>query len=412
MSAERRRLRLAWLRSLAVPGSLWRTGAGRPLSSSPRVLLIRPDHLGDLLFVTPAVRLLRLSLPCAHLACMVGPWGKPVLERNPHLDELIVCEFPGFSRAPKPSLLAPYRALTYWSTILRPQRFDVAVILRFDHWWGALLAYLAGIPHRIGFAIPECQPFLTQAIAYDSGHHEVLQNWMLASGLVEQTRAVRQVPDTSSAAESTASCSLQQLQATGARLEFRVIEGDQVYVSDYLASHGVAAGDRLVAIHPGAGAAVKLWGAEAWAQVADAIAERCQARIVITGGRDELDLAWSVYAHMRAEAIVAAGDTSLGQLAALFQRCRLVLGPDCGPLHLAVAAGTPTVHLYGPVDAQKFGPWGPPGKHVVLVSERACIPCNRLDYSDRELPEHPCVRDISVDSVLQAVRQLLQAIWQ
>ena len=147
---------------------------------------------------------------------------------------------------------------------------------------------------------------------------------------------------------------------------------------------------------------------EAWAQVADAIADRWQARIVITGGRDELDLAWSVYARMYSDAIVAAGDTTLGQLAALFERCRLVMGPDCGPLHLALATGTPTVHLHGPVDPRKFGPWGDPEKHLVLTSDRECIPCNRLDYSFQELPSHPCVREITTEAVLGAADRLLE----
>jgi len=137
------------------------------------------------------------------------------------------------------------------------------------------------------------------------------------------------------------------------------------------------------------------------------LAASCPARIVITGSRDELDLAWSVSARMRSEAIVAAGDTSLAQLAALFARCRLVLGPDCGPLHLAVAAGTPTVHLYGPVDVHKFGPWGAPERHLVVTSNRACIPCDRLDYSPEELADHPCVREIPVHDVVEAARKLL-----
>jgi len=154
---------------------------------------------------------------------------------------------------------------------------------------------------------------------------------------------------------------------------------------------------------------VKLWRPEGFAQVADTLAARYQLVPVISGGPGELDLAWSVCAHTRAECIVAAGDTSLGELAALFQRCRLVVGPDCGPLHLAVAVGTPTVHLYGPVDAGKFAPWGNPVKNVVLTSQRECIPCNRLDYRMEELPCHPCVYDITPQAVVEAADRLLAA---
>jgi heptosyltransferase-2/heptosyltransferase-3 len=90
-------------------------------------------------------------------------------------------------------------------------------------------------------------------------------------------------------------------------------------------------------------------------------------------------------------------------------RCRLVLGADSGPLHLAVAVGTPTVHLYGPVDSRTFGPWGDPARHIVLTSDMDCIPCNRLDYREDELEAHPCVRDISEAQVTEAARRLLDS---
>ena len=106
--------------------------------------------------------------------------------------------------------------------------------------------------------------------------------------------------------------------------------------------------------------------------------------------------------------MVAAGETGLGELAAIMARCQLVLGVDSGPLHLAVAMGTPTVHLFGPVDKRAFGPWGDPAHHVVVTSEMDCIPCNRLDYTPSELDGHPCVRNITVEQVLEAVEKLVE----
>jgi lipopolysaccharide heptosyltransferase II len=387
MKANRERLRLVLLRAFRALSAPFHPHQPPALPAAPRILLIRPDHLGDLLFATPALRVLRTAFPDAHLACMVGSWGKAVLETNPHLDEIMTCEFPAFSRKPQTSLLDPYRVLAQWATALKPRRFDLAIVLRFDHWWGALLAYLAGIPRRLGHAISECQPFLTQAVPYRSGQHEVKQNLELVQQVMRDNG--RQLPNPS------------------LQLEFTVPVGDQDSVAAWLASRSVGSEECLLGIHPGAGAPVKLWRAEAFAEVADALIERWRCRVVITGGPQEIDLAWSVYAHMRADAIVAAGDTTLGQLAALFRRCRLVIGPDCGPLHLAVAMDTPSIHLYGPVDRRKFGPWGDSKRHLVLTSERACIPCNRLDYSSDELPSHPCVREISVAAVLDAAHSML-----
>jgi lipopolysaccharide heptosyltransferase II len=391
MRSSRQTLRLAILRLLAAlplcPAPSVRQAGGK----GPSILLIRPDHIGDLLFATPALRALRRACPDAHLTAMVGPWGQAVVANNPNLDEIIVCEFPAFDHKPKTSFLAPYRVARQWADQLRSRHFDMAVVLRFDHWWGALLVHLARIPCRLGYAIAECEPFLSQAVPYESHRHEVLQNLALVEAAMR------------SMGGAIANDSLS--------LDFPLREQDREYIAHYLAGQGVppclAEQEPLIAIHPGAGAPVKQWLPEAWAQVGDVLAAANAARIVITGSRDELDLAWSVSAHMRFEAIVAAGDTSLPQLAALFERCQLVIGPDCGPLHLAVAVGTPTVHLYGPVDVAKFGPWGAPEKHMVVTSGRACIPCNRLDYSAEELPAHPCVRDIAVDNVLEVAQKLL-----
>jgi lipopolysaccharide heptosyltransferase II len=412
MSASRQRLRLALLRAFAALSWPLIRRRAPALPAAPRILLIRPDHVGDLLFATPALRALREALPDAHLACMVGPWGQAVLAGNPNLDEIIVCEFPAFTRKPKVSLLAPYRLLRTWAASLRSLRFDMAIVLRFDHWWAALLAYLAGIPSRVGYDISECRPFLTQALPYANQRHEVLQNWTLVEQAVKAYRdeAFGRVSSLGPRISYPGHGSSNQ-KATWdclAPTEFAVLPKDQEHIARYLARGGVTVGQDLVAIHPGAGAAVKLWRAEAWAQVADALIHRWRVGIVITGSGDELDLAWSVYARMHSHATVAAGDTTLGQLAALFQRCRVVIGPDCGPLHLAVATGAPTVHLYGPVDPVKFGPWGDPEKHLVLTSDRDCIPCNRLDYSAQELPSHPCVREITAEAVLEAAQRLLQ----
>jgi len=106
-------------------------------------------------------------------------------------------------------------------------------------------------------------------------------------------------------------------------------------------------------------------------------------------------------------------DMTVGQLAALLQRARLVLGVDSGPPHLAVAQGTPTLHIFGPTDPRIFGPWGPAKQHVVVASTHRCptcprIPCGRLDFRPEELATHPCVRLISEQEVETAIAALLK----
>jgi lipopolysaccharide heptosyltransferase II len=383
---------------LSIAGALYRR-APQPTVAPRSVLLIRPDHLGDMLFLTPALHALRAALPDARLTVLAGPWSVDVLRGNPDVDEVLACAFPGFARRPKGDPLAPYRFLYATAATLRGRHsaatYDTAVVLRFDHWWGAWLAAAAGIPRRIGYDWPETRPFLTQALPYTPGRHEAVQNGTLLAAL--------------------AAASGWTLGAT----RFAVSAADHAWAADWLASHGWVPGRPLVSIHPGAGAAVKQWPPAAWAAVADALAQEDSAAILLTGSAGERPLTQAVKAAARravACMIDAAGETTLGQLAALQARCAAVLGSDSGPLHLAVAVNTPTVHLYGPVPPAKFGPWvgetlasqRSPTAHVVLLGDCPCAPCDRLDWPASVLGEHRCMETIAPEQVIAAARGVMR----
>jgi len=154
---------------------------------------------------------------------------------------------------------------------------------------------------------------------------------------------------------------------------------------------------------------VKLWREEGFARVAQALMQEKSAKVILSGSKAERKLAERIARQMADEPIICASETSLGQLAAIMQRSALVIGVDSGPLHLAVALGVPTVHLFGPVDERTFGPCGDSARHIVLTSQMDCIPCNRLDYAPEELEEHPCVRAIGEEEVLRAAKSLLHA---
>src|SRR5207249_11484775 len=109
------------------------------------------------------------------------------------------------------------------------------------------------------------------------------------------------------------------------------------------------------------------------------------ARVLLTGGPGEDALVAEVASRMRAAPPTLVGQTTIGQLAALFERAALVLGVDSGPLHLAAAQGAPTLHLYGPGDAGRFGPWGDPARHVVVHVDLWCSPCGVFSACPRGL---------------------------
>jgi lipopolysaccharide heptosyltransferase III len=310
-----------------------------------------------------------------------------VLANNPHIDDMQTLEFPGFTRRPKTSPLAPYLLLRNAARQVRTQKFDAAVVLRFDHWWGAWLAALARIPIRIGYDMPEVKPFLTDIVRHEKDRHEVAQNLRLiarAAHVTEPEAAPQSFP-----------------------LEFAITRADEAATQKFLRAHGIDESARFAIFVPGSGALVKLWREDGFAHVADALHEQHRMKIIISGGADERALAGRIGAQSHVSVINAAGQTTLPQLSALLARASLAVGTDSGPMHLAVAMRTPSVHLFGPVSARAFGPWGDPARHVVLTAGLACIACNRLDYSEAEVAAHPCVRLISERQVLAAIQLLL-----
>lgn len=189
-----------------------KTGApdtGGRMSASPRVLVILPGHLGDLIMATPALAWLRANLGDATITVLAGPWGRDVADHCPHVDAVEICRFPAFDRTTAPSLPtgqggrakriyisgkgvglgfhitlpAPVarihdlttHAIRMWRAdrLLRLTadrlrgRFDAAIIGSTDFGWGAALVALAGIPVRVGTATPDATAFLTHTIPMD-----------------------------------------------------------------------------------------------------------------------------------------------------------------------------------------------------------------------------------------------------
>ena len=344
-----------------------------------KILVVRPDHLGDLLFLTPALSRLRRGFPDAEIVGLVGPWGLPVLQGNQHLNRLIAWDFPWFNRRPRRSSLGPYWSLVRLARRLRAERFDLALQFRADFWWGALAARLAGVTEQIGFDAPSVRPFLTRALPLLHGGHAAEENLRLAEAVAGP--------------------------GGGERLEFPISDAERRRALDLLGP--AAAGRPLVALQSGTGAPVKRWPIERLAQVGARLRADHGVSIVAIGGPGERDQVRTLVQQIGPDTIGLAGVTTVGELAAVLERCALALGPDSGPLHLAVAVGTPTIHLFGPADPRRFGPYGDPCRHRVIRSTWPCCPCDQLEFPPAELPAHDCTSRISVDEVVSVADELL-----
>jgi heptosyltransferase-2/heptosyltransferase-3 len=369
----------------------------RSPAETRRVLVLKPDHLGDVLLSTPALRMLRRQHPYAHITALVGPWSARILARNPDIDTLLTLPFPGFQRgAARHSPLYPYWLLLRFALLLRAGGFDTALLLRDDHWWGAALALLAGIPRRIGYAVPECAPFLTDALPWAPGEHVTRQALAVVQTLHSPPDPLSELPNT------------QDLP-----LHFAPPAAAVAWAEEWLTQQGIGAHERLVILHPGTGGAAKLWLPEHWAHVTHSLLSQADARhplrLLLTGGPGEETLVQAIARLLDPAPPVLVGATSIEQLAALLGRAALVMGVDSGPLHLAVSQATPSLHLFGPGDARRFGPWGDPSRHVVLRAGLWCSPCGIFSACPRQTDPPECMQQIAPDEVIQAAQRLLSA---
>jgi ADP-heptose:LPS heptosyltransferase len=173
-------------------------------------------------------------------------------------------------------------------------------------------------------------------------------------------------------------------------------------------SQQLAPGERLVVLHPGTGGPSKLWLPERWAAVAHELATLSGVRLLLTGGPGEEALVATIAAQIVPAPLTLVGSMAVPQLAALLGRAALVLGVDSGPLHLAVSQAVPTLHLFGPSDAGRFGPWGNPARHVVLRAGLWCSPCGVFSACPRGTHPPECMERIAVATVVQAARMLLK----
>src|SRR5215204_5057285 len=298
---------------------------GRP----PTILLIRPDHLGDVLLTLPAIAGLRRALPGAHLAYALPAAVVAVARHCPQLDAAIPVEFPDvassrFRSTPGPATRGQAETL---------HGFDAALVVRPDDPWSGRRVADAGIPIRLGFDMPRTRRYLTDVLAVPHEQHVSRDAFQLADALLERLRVRARVE-------------------RDAAPYFATTAAEEDEAADAL--RAVGADERPVVLHPGSGWPLKNWPAPRWRRVAAELTRRLRTAPVAAGTAAEAALVESV--TRSTAAISLAGRLSLGALAALHRRARLVIGTDSGALHLAAAMGAPVVALFGPGDPVKFAP--------------------------------------------------------
>jgi heptosyltransferase-2 len=145
----------------------------------------------------------------------------------------------------------------------------------------------------------------------------------------------------------------------------------------------------------------KCWYPDRFGELGRRLVRKRKSSILLFGREGERAISQSILRHFQGGGVDLTGKTSLLQLAALLERCRILVTNDTGTMHVATAVGTPVVALFGSTDPTTTGPWG--DSHTVVKKDVPCSPClKRICPGD-----HQCMDLITVNEVEEAVEKRL-----
>ena len=330
--------------------------------SDQRFVVVRLGSLGDIVHTFPAVAGLRESFPASEIVWLTHPRWVELVASSGLASEI----WPVDSR----DLASVHKVVRK----LRARKWDAAIDYQ-GLWKAAFLPFFGGIPKRIGFSSATIREFGVPVLYTDrvecKAAHIAEQNGELSL----RAGANRPV----------------------ARILLRVPDEDVARVRADLANEGF---NRYVVLSPGGGWRSKCWPPGRFGALCRKIRDELGLPCVINYGPGEEELARQVQAAS-GEANPISYDGELGPLRALLRDAECIVGGDTGPMHLAVALGTPAVALFGPTDPARNGPY-PPGE-IVLRSPKAVTTYSRSNATD------PSLLELSVETVFAAVKRRLEA---
>jgi ADP-heptose:LPS heptosyltransferase len=337
-----------------------------------RIAVLRLDHLGDVLLALPFLEALRMSLPQLDIDLYAGPWAEELIRLAGFKIGFKVFNAPWFDRAN----LYPWslKGIQSLSRKLAMGRYDAVIDLRGD--FRQIIAMkCSGIPIRIGQIRTGGGFLLTHPLVYRKGLHEIDRNLEILSqlGLNPSLNSVSP----------------------------KIIPADDNCKSDKQIRRTLSITKPVIALHCTCLASAKRWGEEKWRQLAESLPDNVD--IVVLGSKNEQKDAEKIFNGCQRKVVFAMGLFSLGDLAAFLKACKLFIGVDSAPAHIAASVGTPVISLFsGTNESSQWSPRGP--KVMVLQKKTSCSPCELMVCPIA----NECMNQIIVEEVLKGSDRYLR----
>ena len=353
-------------------------------------LIINPFGIGDVLFSTPLIRNIKSNFPASRIFYLCNKRVHPVLKDNPLISKIFVYERDEFEVVKKVSKLSWIKKIISFVAEIKKENIDIAVDLSLNSQFG-FFAWFAGIRKRIGMDYKRRGLFLTDKIKIESfeGKHVVEFYLELLNFL---NISAREYP-----------------------LEAYSGEVAKEWAKRFIEEKNLA-DNLIVGIAPCGGEAfgplaeIKRWPKDKFSSLIKLLVKEFKVKIFLFAGpkeKKDIDMILKAASEESASCYEFTS-ASLQELIALTECCQLVIANDTGPLRFANALGKKIVALFGPIDEKTYGLYPYDSrKHYIVKKDLPCRPCYKKFRLPQCLYDRRCLKDISVDEVFNAVKNLL-----
>ena len=355
-----------------------------------KILIINPFGIGDVIFSTPLIEALKDIYPDSFIGYVCNKRAHEAIVSNPNINKIFIYEKDDYRSVWRRSKIECLKKIINFLRGIREERFDITIDLSLGYQYSLFLKII-GIKKRIGFNYRNRGHFLTDKINIEGFNNKHVIEYYL-----DMLKLLGKEPDR---------------YRIGPKIYFG--EDDITWARNFLKDNGVDEKSMVIGIIPGCGASwgvdakYRRWEKEKFSRVADLLAEKHGAKILLFGDSRDTAICQEIKRLAKNRVIDACGKTSIGEFLGLASRCRLIITNDGGPLHMAVGAGVATVSLFGPVNERIYGPYPASPRHITVAVDMPCRPCYKnFKYIKCEMRR--CLADIKTEDVLNAAEKLLK----
>ena len=341
----------------------------------PKILIVQPSRLGDIIFSLPVLAAIKKKYPKARISWVVDERCAEILEGNPHLEKVFVWDRKKVS-------------LKYYADffkLLRKEKFDLSIDLH-GLLKSAMLVRLAGARFKIASSSTNGMREFSWLFSKE------IKNRSPESHCVERHMSTAEYIGCGPEVEYPIHIPEKDFESVKAKLEASLLENVDL--------------KKVVGIHPGGGWISRRWAPYKYAVLAKKIKNELGADVVLVGGKEggssEKGLNEEIIHDAGIKICDMTGKFTLKELCAFLKLCKVFVGNEAGPMHIATALNVPAVAILGPTNAKRTGPYK--GNTKVVQHQVDCQPCR-----NRNCKNPVCMKDITVAEVFDAVKEKIGA---